>query len=95
MRRLGSGALDLCYVATGRLDGCYEQGFSVWDVAAGMLIVEEAGGKITNCRGAGSNRKRAKGWWRATAYCTRICYAWPVGTIARVYGRSALLLRGF
>ena len=51
MRRLGSGALDLCYVAAGRLDGCYEQGFSAWDVAAGALIVEEAGGEATNYRG--------------------------------------------
>jgi myo-inositol-1(or 4)-monophosphatase len=51
MRRLGSGALDLCYVAVGRLDGCYEQGFSAWDVAAGILILEEAGGEVTNYRG--------------------------------------------
>ena len=95
MRRLGSGALDLCYVATGRLDECYKQGFSVWDVAAGMLIVEEAGGKVTNCWGASSNRKRAEGWWRAMIYCTRICYVLPVSTIARVPVRSALLRRGF
>jgi myo-inositol-1(or 4)-monophosphatase len=51
VRRLGSGALDLCYVAAGRLDGCYEQGFSAWDVAAGVLIVEEAGGRATDYRG--------------------------------------------
>ncbi len=51
LRRLGSGALDLCYVAAGRLDGCYEQGFSAWDVAAGALIVEEAGGKVTDYLG--------------------------------------------
>ena len=51
MRRLGSGALDLCYVASGRLEGCYEQGFSAWDVAAGILMVEEAGGEVTNYRG--------------------------------------------
>ena len=51
MRRLGSGALDLCYVAAGRLDGCYEQGFSAWDVAAGVLILEEAGGEATNYQG--------------------------------------------
>ncbi len=52
IRRLGSGALDLCYVAAGKLEGCYEQGFSTWDVAAGVLIVEEAGGKVTNHRGS-------------------------------------------
>jgi myo-inositol-1(or 4)-monophosphatase len=55
MRRLGSGALDLCYVAAGRLDGCYEQGFSAWDVAAGALIIEEAGGEVTDYRGNEAN----------------------------------------
>ena len=52
MRRLGSGALDLCYVAVGRLDGCYEQGFSAWDIAAGVLILEEAGGEATSYQGS-------------------------------------------
>ena len=52
MRRLGSGALDLCYVAAGRLDGCYEQGFSAWDIAAGVLILEEAGGEVTSYQGS-------------------------------------------
>ena len=61
MRRLGSGALDLCYVAAGRLDGCYEQGFSAWDVAAGVLIVEEAGGKITDYRGHGLDPEESEG----------------------------------
>ena len=51
MRRLGSTALDLCYVATGRLDGYYERGIWAWDIAAGALILEEAGGKVTNYRG--------------------------------------------
>jgi myo-inositol-1(or 4)-monophosphatase len=48
VRRLGSAALDLCYVACGRLDGYWEQHLKVWDVCAGGLIVKEAGGKITN-----------------------------------------------
>jgi myo-inositol-1(or 4)-monophosphatase len=61
MRRLGSGALDLCYVAAGRLDGCYEQGFSAWDVAAGMVIVEEAGGKVTDHWGNRLNPEESKG----------------------------------
>ena len=61
MRRLGSGALDLCYVAVGRLDGCYEQGFSAWDVAAGVLIVEEAGGKVTDYQGSRLDLKKSKG----------------------------------
>ena len=51
MRRLGSTALDLCYVSSGRLDGYYERGIWAWDIAAGSLILEEAGGKVTNYRG--------------------------------------------
>jgi len=51
MRRLGSAALDLCYVAAGRLDGYFERGIWSWDLAAGNVIVEEAGGKLTNYRG--------------------------------------------
>jgi len=44
MRRLGSAALDLCWVACGRFDAYFEYTLSTWDFAAGMLIVEEAGG---------------------------------------------------
>ena len=51
MRRLGSAALDMCYVAAGRLDGYYERGIKAWDIAAGCLILEEAGGKITDYGG--------------------------------------------
>ncbi len=51
MRRLGSTALDLSYVAAGRLDGYYERGIWAWDMAAGSLILEEAGGKVTDYRG--------------------------------------------
>ncbi|QIN81652.1 inositol monophosphatase [Rubrobacter tropicus] len=51
MRRLGAAALDLCYVAAGRLDAYYERGIHAWDVAAGALILEEAGGRITDYRG--------------------------------------------
>lgn len=52
VRRLGSAALDLCYVAAGRLDGFWEQSLHPWDMAAGALIVQEAGGTVTNLRGA-------------------------------------------
>jgi myo-inositol-1(or 4)-monophosphatase len=48
VRRLGSAALDLCYVACGRLDGYWEKHLKIWDVSAGGLIVREAGGKVTN-----------------------------------------------
>jgi myo-inositol-1(or 4)-monophosphatase len=51
VRRLGSAALDLCYVAAGRLDGFWEQHLKAWDVAAGALIVEEAGGRVTGMDG--------------------------------------------
>lgn len=51
IRRLGSAALDLCYVAAGRLDGFWESSLNPWDMAAGVLIVEEAGGKFTDYRG--------------------------------------------
>lgn len=51
VRRLGSAAIDLCYVACGRFDGFYEHSLQPWDTAAGFLIVEEAGGKVTNLSG--------------------------------------------
>jgi myo-inositol-1(or 4)-monophosphatase len=51
VRRLGSAAIDLCWVACGRFDGFWEYNLSSWDVAAGYLLVEEAGGKITNFAG--------------------------------------------
>jgi len=51
IRRLGSAALDLCYVADGRYEGFYEINLKPWDVSAGILILKEAGGKITNDRG--------------------------------------------
>lgn len=51
IRRPGSAAMDLCYVAAGRLDGFWEQGLNPWDTAAGIVIVEEAGGKVTTFQG--------------------------------------------
>jgi myo-inositol-1(or 4)-monophosphatase len=51
VRRTGAAALDLCYVACGRCDGFWEFGLKAWDVAAGSLIVEEAGGRVTNMDG--------------------------------------------
>jgi myo-inositol-1(or 4)-monophosphatase len=50
-RAFGSAALSLCYVAAGRLDGYFHLSLSPWDVAAGALIIEEAGGKITALTG--------------------------------------------
>lgn len=51
VRRLGSAAIDLCWVAAGRFDGFYEHSLQAWDSAAGFLIVEEAGGKVTDYAG--------------------------------------------
>ncbi len=51
VRRLGSAALDLCWVAAGRFDGFYEHLLNAWDSAAGTIIVEEAGGKVTDFEG--------------------------------------------
>jgi myo-inositol-1(or 4)-monophosphatase len=51
VRRLGSAAMDLCWVAAGRFDGFYEHKLQAWDSAAGYLIVEEAGGKVTDFKG--------------------------------------------
>ena len=51
MRRTGTAAIDLCYIACGRFDGFWELKLNPWDTAAGKLIVEEAGGKITNYKG--------------------------------------------
>jgi myo-inositol-1(or 4)-monophosphatase len=51
VRRLGSAAIDLCWVAAGRFDGFYEHKLQAWDSAAGFLLVEEAGGKVTDFEG--------------------------------------------
>jgi myo-inositol-1(or 4)-monophosphatase len=51
VRRLGSAALDLCYVAAGRFEGFWEMALNPWDVAAGGLIAEEAGARVTNVAG--------------------------------------------
>lgn len=48
LRRTGSAALDLAYVASGRIDGFFEVRLKLWDYGAGILLIEEAGGKITN-----------------------------------------------
>jgi myo-inositol-1(or 4)-monophosphatase len=48
---LGSAAIDLAYVAAGRFDGYWEVSIHSWDIAAGSLIVEEAGGKVTEVNG--------------------------------------------
>jgi myo-inositol-1(or 4)-monophosphatase len=51
VRRLGSAAIDLCWVAAGRFEGFFEHKLSAWDSAAGFLLVEEAGGRVTDFQG--------------------------------------------
>ncbi|MBS1782517.1 MAG: inositol monophosphatase [Bacteroidetes bacterium] len=51
VRRLGSAAIDLCWVACGRFDGFWEYNLNPWDIAAGYLIVTEAGGRVTDFKG--------------------------------------------
>jgi myo-inositol-1(or 4)-monophosphatase len=59
VRRLGSAAVDLCYVAAGRMDGFWESDLKPWDIAGGALIVSEAGGRMTSMDGQPfSSRKR-------------------------------------
>ena len=52
VRRLGSAAIDLCYIAAGRMDGFWESDLKPWDIAGGALIVAEAGGTVTNMDGS-------------------------------------------
>ncbi len=60
MRRAGSAALDLAYVAAGRVDGFWELGLNLWDIAAGELLITEAGGIVTDW--GGTNGYRDTGW---------------------------------
>jgi myo-inositol-1(or 4)-monophosphatase len=64
IRRFGSAALDLAWVAAGRFDGFWETDLSPWDVAAGELLVREAGGFVTDFRGGDQTRER-KQWLAA------------------------------
>lgn len=63
MRRAGSAALDLAYVAAGRVDGFWELGLNVWDLAAGELLVLEAGGRVSDWGGGATHRQT--GWLAA------------------------------
>lgn len=58
VRRLGSAAIDLAYVAAGRLDGFWEMQLGPWDIAAGALIVQEAGGRVTAVDGGPFSARR-------------------------------------
>ena len=64
MRRLGTASLDLAYVAAGRLDGFWEFGLKPWDVAAGIVLVREAGGLVGRLEGEGDLSPPAR--WSAS-----------------------------
>ncbi|MGB1285692.1 MAG: inositol monophosphatase family protein [Aggregatilineales bacterium] len=66
MRRLGSAALDLCYVGCGRLEGWWEGGINRWDVMAGILIVNEAGGTLSDFSGNSDPQKNNDGYYVAS-----------------------------
>ena len=51
IRRLGAASIDLAYVAAGKLDGFWENNLNLWDVSSGVLLIKEAGGKITEPNG--------------------------------------------
>jgi myo-inositol-1(or 4)-monophosphatase len=65
-RRLGAAALDLCYVAAGRLDGYWEKNLKLYDVMAGVLLVTEAGGKVTDYAGNPEPQKKDFGRYVAS-----------------------------
>ncbi len=77
VRRLGCASLDLCYVANGRFDAFWERGLHSWDIAAGSLIVREAGGFVTDCDGGAElpqvGRHLAAATSSSTARCWRCC----------------------
>ncbi len=61
IRRTGSAALDLAYVACGRFDGYFESGVKPWDIAAGVLLVREAGGRVCDFRGGATGPLDTRG----------------------------------
>src|SRR5690606_28475997 len=61
IRRTGSAALDLAYVACGRSDGYFEAGVKPWDIAAGVLLVREAGGRVCDFKGSATGPMDARG----------------------------------
>ena len=97
IRRLGSAALDLAYVAAGRVDGYWERGLNPWDMAAGILLVREAGGFVGTARGRRRHlrrrrrRRRQRQRLRALSrmLASGVTRAVPARELARRRGRSA------
>ncbi len=86
IRRFGSAALDLAWVAAGRYDGFWESGLKPWDAAAGMLLVREAGGFVSDFR-ARTSRSSAASIWRRTRACIPSCTScWPTRCVKDLEG---------
>lgn len=67
IRRLGSAALDIAYVASGRFDGFWEVSLQSWDFAAGLILLKEAGGSIVNYDGSPLQFQKAVLFWQQMA----------------------------
>ena len=90
VRRTGSAALDLAYVACGRSDGYFEAGLKSWDIAAGVLLVREAGGKVCDYRGASLPRLDFQGAkdHQVVAGNIRVCEAMQKTVVSSGYAAS-------
>ncbi len=89
VRRLGSAALDLCYVAAGRFDAFWEESLHPWDIAAGALIVREAGGNVTDYSGTPVTLTRGQ-----IVASNGVLHAPMLETIRRVLADEPSALRG-
>jgi len=93
VRRTGSAALDLCYVACGRVDAFWEFGLRPWDVAAGALVVGEAGGRVSNLDGSPldleARKILASNGKLHRAMRETIAKAWPEADRRQAEGRAA------
>ena len=75
LRRFGAAALDLAWVAAGRFDGFWERDLSPWDMAAGILLVREAGGFVSDLDGGEAILSQRQYRRRQRAPCTASCFA--------------------
>ena len=73
IRRFGAASLDLAYVAAGRFDGFWERGLPAWDIAAGILLVREARGVVTDLDGGTEHARQAAPSSPPTTRCIRWC----------------------
>ncbi len=80
VRRMGCASIDCCMVASGRVEGFYETGLKPWDVAAGSLLIKEAGGLVTDYKGEGD-------WLMGQSFCAGAhTHAHLLATIKKHYG---------